>query len=50
MDMARYRNVIDVISNSISEAVSDADLIIIATPISEIVNVIESIKNIRFCE
>lgn len=45
MDMARYRNVIDVISNSISEAVSDADLIIIATPISEIVNVIESIKN-----
>lgn len=45
MDMARYRNVIDIISNSIEEAVSDADLIIIATPISEIVGVVESIKS-----
>lgn len=45
MNIARYRNIIDVISGSYREAVSDADLIIIATPISEIVEVISNIKN-----
>ncbi len=45
MNIAKYRNIIDVIAGSYKEAVSDADLIIIATPISKIVKVINNIKN-----
>jgi len=45
MNIAKYRNIIDIIAPSYKEAVSDADLIIIATPISKIVEVINHIKN-----
>ncbi len=45
MNIARYRNIIDVMAGSYKEAVSDADLIIIATPISKIVGVVNHIKN-----
>jgi prephenate dehydrogenase len=45
MTIAKYRNVIDKIAVDYIDAVKDADLIIIATPISKIVNVINSIKN-----
>ncbi|MEA2016514.1 MAG: prephenate dehydrogenase [Actinomycetota bacterium] len=44
MDIAKYRNIIDIIAGSYSEAVSNADLIIIATPISNIVEVARHIK------
>ncbi len=45
MNIAKYRNVIDKIAISYSDAVKDADLIIIATPLSNILNVINEIRN-----
>ena len=45
MNIAKYRNVIDIIAGDYKEAASDADLIIIATPISKIVEVVENIKD-----
>lgn len=45
MSIARYRNIIDKIAENYEEAVSNADLIIIATPISRIVEVISNIKS-----
>ena len=44
MNVAKYRNVIDRIANNYQDATEDADLIIIATPVSKIVEVINSIK------
>ena len=44
LNIAKYRNVIDRIASSYKDASRDADLIIIATPISKIVEVINSIK------
>lgn len=45
MNIARYRHIIDRIANNYSEAVSDADLVIIATPISRIIEVVDAIKD-----
>ncbi len=45
MNIAKYRDIIDVIAGSYKEAVSDADLVIIATPISKIVEVADHIKD-----
>jgi prephenate dehydrogenase len=45
MNIAKYRNIIDIIAGSYEEAVYNADLIIIATPISNIVEVMNNIKN-----
>ncbi len=45
MNIAKYRNVIDIIASDYKEAASNADLIIIATPISKIVEVVEHIKD-----
>src|SRR4030043_1859203 len=45
MNIAKYRNVIDIIASDYKEAASNADLIIIATPISKIVEVAEHIKD-----
>ena len=45
MNIAKYRNIIDIIAKDYKEATSDADLIIIATPISKIVEVAEHIKD-----
>jgi prephenate dehydrogenase len=44
MNIARYRNIIDNVASDYEEAVKDADLIIIATPVSKIAEVVESIK------
>ena len=44
MSIARYRNIIDRIADDYADAVKDADLVIIATPISEIIDVIKAIK------
>lgn len=44
MNIARYRNIIDIIAADYKEAVLDADLVIIATPIS---NIVEAVKNIK---
>ncbi len=45
MNIASYRNIIDRIAVSYKDAARDADLIIIATPVSKIINVINSIKD-----
>jgi prephenate dehydrogenase len=45
MNIAKYRNIIDIIAESYEEAVNDADLILIATPISKIVEVVSKIKD-----
>ncbi len=45
MNIAKYRNIIDVIAKDYKEAVADADLVIIATPISKIVEVVNHVKN-----
>jgi prephenate dehydrogenase len=45
MNIAKYRNIIDIIAKDYKEAVADADLIIIATPLSKIVEVIKHIKD-----
>jgi prephenate dehydrogenase len=45
MNIAKYRNIIDVIAKDYKEAVSDADLIIISTPISKIGEVVNHIKD-----
>jgi len=45
MSMAKYRNIIDVMAGSYKEAVLNADLVIIATPISKIVEVAERIRD-----
>lgn len=45
MNIAKYRNIIDVVAVDYKEAVTDADLIIIATPISKIIEVVEHIKD-----
>jgi prephenate dehydrogenase len=45
ISIAKYRNIIDIIAGGYREAVSDADLVIIATPISKIVEVAEKIKD-----
>ncbi len=45
MSIAKYRNIIDVIARNYEDAVRDADLIIIATPISDIVEVVSNIKD-----
>lgn len=45
MGIAKYRNIIDKIASNYLEAVDDADLIIIATPVSKIIEVINGIKN-----
>lgn len=45
MNIAKYRNIIDEISSRIEDAVGDADLIIIATPISKITKVASQIKD-----
>ena len=44
MDIARYRKIVDKIAADYREAVKDADLVIIATPVSKIIEVIDSIK------
>lgn len=45
MNIAKYRSIIDTIASNPRDAVSNADLIIIATPISKTVEVIRSIKD-----
>ena len=45
MSIAKYRNIIDKIASDYRDAVKDAELIIIATPVSKIIDVINSIKN-----
>ncbi len=45
MNIAKYRDIIDRIALNPIDAVSDADLIIIATPISKTVEVIKAIKD-----
>jgi len=45
LNIAKYRNIIDKIAANYSESVKDADLIIIATPISKIIEVVKSIKD-----
>ncbi|MBC7333208.1 MAG: prephenate dehydrogenase [Actinobacteria bacterium] len=44
-NIAKYRKVIDRISDDLEDAVKDADLVIIATPVSQITQIITSIKN-----
>ena len=44
MNIARYRNIVDNIAANYMEAVEAADLVIIATPISKIIDVANSIK------
>jgi len=44
MNIARYRKIIDNVAADYREAVKDADLVIVATPISRIIEVIDSIK------
>lgn len=43
-NIAKYRKIIDRISKSPEDAVEDADLVIIATPVSQIIEIITSIK------
>ena len=45
MNIAKYRNLIDISAGDYREAVLNADLIIIATPISNIIEVINNIKD-----
>jgi len=45
MNIAKYSNVVDTIAVDYKEAVNDADLIIIATPISKIIEVVRNIKD-----
>ncbi len=45
MNIAKYRNIIDHIAEDITSAVKKADLVIIATPVGEIVKVAQQIKN-----
>ncbi len=45
LNIARYRKIIDEIASDYKSAVKDSDLIIIATPVSEIVKVVNKIKN-----
>jgi prephenate dehydrogenase len=45
MNIAKYRSIIDNMALDYKEAVMDADLIIIATPISKIILVVNSIKD-----
>ncbi|MCD4670324.1 MAG: prephenate dehydrogenase [Actinomycetia bacterium] len=45
MNIAKYRNIIDNVSADYKGSVIDADLIVIATPISRIAEVIDSIKD-----
>lgn len=45
MNIAKYRDIIDRIAKDPIDAVKNADLVIIATPISKTVDVIEAIKN-----
>ena len=45
MNIAKYRNIIDNAVSDYREAVIDADLIIICTPISKTAGVINSIKD-----
>ena len=45
MNIAKYRNIIDISAGNYKEAVCNADLIIIATPVSKIVEVVNNIKN-----
>jgi prephenate dehydrogenase len=45
MNIAKYRNIIDNLAGNYSEAVLNADLIIIATPISNIIEVMNNIKD-----
>jgi len=44
MQMAKYRKIVDSIADDYNEAVKDADLVIIATPVGKITEVVESIK------
>jgi len=45
MNIAKYRNVIDVIAKDYETAVKGADLVIIATPVSKTIEVVNSIKD-----
>jgi len=45
MNIARYRNIIDQVAEDIKSAVKEADLVIIATPVGEIVKVAHQIKD-----
>ena len=45
INIAKYRNIIDKIATDYSAAVKDADLVIIATPIGKIIDVVNSIKD-----
>jgi len=45
MSIAKYRKIIDKVASDYRDAVKDADLIIIATPVSKIISVINSIKD-----
>jgi len=45
MNIAKYRNVIDVIAKDCKTAVKNADLVIIATPVSKTIEVLNSIKD-----
>jgi len=45
MDIAKYRKMVDKIASDHREAVFDADLVIIATPVSMIIEVVNSIKD-----
>ncbi len=44
MNIARYRKIIDRVAQDIQSAVEDADLVVIATPVREIVKVAQQIK------
>ena len=44
MNIAKYRNIIDSIASDYAEAVKNADLVIVATPISNIREVVNEIK------
>ncbi|MFO7929374.1 MAG: prephenate dehydrogenase [Candidatus Humimicrobiaceae bacterium] len=45
LNIAKYRKIIDEIADDYKKAVDDADLVIIATPVSEIVKVANKIKD-----
>lgn len=45
MNIAKFRKVIDRIASDYKDAVEESDIIIIATPVSKIIEVINSIKN-----
>ncbi len=44
LSIAKYRNIIDKIAEGYDDAVIDADLVVIATPISRIIDVVQHIK------